>query len=222
NYLNGVTLNENSTYEDRQNALNNFIENYRASIDEIKSIQNELEDVNASITLDTDISGASNRLADFLEMYRDGMLSMADIMRFDPENAQNAMLMYAHIQTGSDINEIIERLRGYSTGGVNDNTGIVKLHGEKQRVETVFNAQQGRYLYDMVKTGNFSNLVAQKAIEGLKGAKMSNLTTNNSNDRIINIQNMTIKADNPTQFHDQFMKEIGQYWRVQLAESKVK
>ena len=222
NYLNGVTLNENSTYEDRQNALNNFIENYRASIDEIKSIQNELEDVNASITLDTDISGASNRLADFLEMYRDGMLSMADIMRFDPENAQNAMLMYAHIQTGSDINEIIERLRGYSTGGVNDNTGIVKLHGEKQRVETVFNAQQGRYLYDMVKTGNFSNLVAQKAIEGLKGAKMSNLTNNNSNDRIINIQNMTIKADNPTQFHDQFMKEIGQYWRVQLAESKVK
>ncbi len=222
-YLDGVTLNENSTYEDRQNALNNFIENYRASIDEIKSIQNELEDISASITLDTDISGASNKLADFLEMYRDGMLSMADIMRFDPENAQNAMLMYAHIQTGSDINEIIERLRGYSTGGVNDNTGIVKLHGEKQRVETVFNAQQGRYLYDMVKTGNFSQLVAQKAIDGLKTALKPNQISNSTNDsRVINIQNMTIKSDTPTQFHDQFMKEIGQYWRVELAESRIK
>ena len=230
-YLDGITLNENSTYEDREAALRNFVENYGSCISEIQDLQSSLQDLSTTIDVYVNTDTARSQMADFMEMYRDGVVGMYEMLKASSTgygvvnsawDAQLAEAANQMIEWGTNIDETIARLRGYSTGGVNDNTGIVKLHGEKQRVETVFNAQQGRYLYDMVKTGNFSNLVAQKAIEGLKGAKMSNLTNNNSNDRIINIQNMTIKADNPTQFHDQFMKEIGQYWRVQLAESKVK
>lgn len=229
-YLEGITLSENSSYKDREQALNNFIEYYGSCIGEIQSLQNSLPDLSTTIDVCVNTDLARNELADFLELYRDGVMGMVEMLEasggYGAVNSTGdekfAKAANAVRERGGDIDRTIADLRGYSTGGVNDNTGIVKLHGEKQRVETVFNAQQGRYLYDMVKTGNFSNLVAQKAIEGLKGAKMSNLTTNNSNDRIINIQNMTIKADNPTQFHDQFMKEIGQYWRVELAESRIK
>lgn len=224
-YLEGITLSENSSYTDREQALKSFVENYSGFIDEIQGLQRELADKSVTLSLNANTSEARRELAFFFKDYKNGLVKIADLMKLDPSLRQQGLELYARLQTGGDIDEELDKLEfggSHANGGVVDYTGFAMLHGEKQRAETIFNAQQSRQLYDMVKTGNFSKLVAQKAIEGLKGAKMSNLTTNNSNDKIINIQNMTIKADNPTQFHDQFMKEIGQYWRVQLAESKVK
>ncbi len=76
----------------------------------------------------------------------------------------------------------------------------------------------------MVRSGDFSAMVAERAYQGFATATHQlnyNGNTDNSN-RIININGMVIKADNPVQFHDQFMREIGNYWQVKLTESRVK
>jgi hypothetical protein len=111
---------------------------------------------------------------------------------------------------------------GYATGGAVDYTGVAMVHGSKTSAETVFNASQSKELYNMVKSGSFVNVVADKAYAGLSNAisKMNSNTDNSS--RIININGLIIKADNPQQFHDQFMREIGQYWNVKLSESRVR
>ena len=45
----------------------------------------------------------------------------------------------------------IRHIRGYSTGGINDYTGLAKLHGTPSNVETILNASQGRKLFDMLQ-----------------------------------------------------------------------
>lgn len=76
----------------------------------------------------------------------------------------------------------------------------------------------------MVKTDSFSNLVAQRAIDGISKTLGSNQTINNASNvgSTIHIHEMVIKADNPKQFHDQFIREIGNYWKVKLSENRVK
>ncbi len=225
-YLGSIALSENSTYEDRKNALGDFVSHYSSCISQIQELQNTLGDLSTTISVEVNTQGAKQELADFLENYRDGILSMADIMMLDPENRQNALMIYAQLQTGGNIDDVIARLRGYSTGGVADQTGIAMLHGTKQKSETIFNAQQSKELYDMVKTGSFSSLVAQRAVEGLTKSldttKPTNNFNNSKNTNSVIIQNMTIKADNPLQFHEQFTKEINQYMKIELSESMVR
>jgi hypothetical protein len=81
--------------------------------------------------------------------------------------------------------------------------------------------QQSQQLNDLIKSGELANNVTDKMLQGIKPS-LSNMSTTATENRIININGLTIKSDNPKQFHDQFMKEIGQYWQVKLTESYVK
>lgn len=110
----------------------------------------------------------------------------------------------------------------HANGGVVDYTGLAAVHGKKSSSETVFNATQSKDLWDMVRTGNFSELVAQKAIQGFKGAMNTN-TYNSNNAPSITIQQMDINGvQNPIEFARQFECNMEQYWRVKLSESRVK
>ncbi|WP_291567009.1 MULTISPECIES: phage tail tape measure protein [unclassified Clostridium] len=44
----------------------------------------------------------------------------------------------------------LERLAGYDSGGVNDFTDIAMLHGKPNSIETIFNATQGKKLFNLV------------------------------------------------------------------------
>lgn len=202
-----IPLDENSSYEQRLNALANFKNQFSIYTDEIAYYASQISNIEANINIDSNVHQVANEMGDFFDTYRAAMSAIG-----------------SGIVGQLQLANAVTALRGYSTGGTADSTGLAMLHGTKQKAETIFNAEQSKRLYDMVKTDSFSNLVAQKAVDGITKALGSNQTINNSSNvgSTIHIHEMVIKADNPTQFHDQFIREMGQYWKIKLAENRVK
>ena len=215
--LGNLNITEQDSYETRESNLRTFASQYESLIDEIQGYQSEINGLTIPVTVDD--WDARQEMAKFIDDYRDAIMSMQEAL-------DNSATGYGIVNSAWDArlaDAANEMRRGsYASGGVVDYTGVAMVHGSKSRAETVFNASQSRELYDMVKSGTFVNQVADKAYAGLSTAlsKINN-TTNNSS-RVININGLTIKADNPQQFHDQFMHEIGHYWDVKLSESRVR
>lgn len=223
---------ENGNFANREEALRNFSSQYQSYIDQIHNLQSQLSDKTVEINIDTNLRQESQDMADFLKATRilsEHPWGVAEML----ESLSRGEAIYPNNDTDGKMLEaanILKNIGYHADGGVNDYTGLAMLHGERQRAEVVFNASQAKELYNMVKTGDFAKFVAQRTIseifKTLNSANSSTLRANsnisNGSDRIININEMIIKADNPQQFHDQFMREIGQYWKVQLTENKVK
>lgn len=236
-YLDEIKLDENSNLTERQEALANFAANYSGMIDEMNEKQLSLDAVtseidglaeklaelqeagSASIDISSNISDISEEMANFIESYREGVEAMR-------ESLEESLTGYGVVNSEWDakLAKAANALRGYSYGGVIDYTGGAMVHGKPSSSEVAFNSGQAKSLYDMVRSGDFSAMVAERAYQGFAAATHQlnyNGNTDNSN-RIININGMVIKADNPAQFHDQFMREIGNYWQIKLTESRVK
>lgn len=222
---------ESLNYSNREEALRNFSNLYQGYIDEIQNLQSQLSDKTIGINIDTNLRQVSQEMSDFMK-------AMSIFSEY-PERVASAMgklsrgeSIHPNNDTDGRVLEAANILRNiayHAEGGVNDYTGLAMLHGTRQRAETIFNASQSKELYNMVKTGDFAKLVAQRTIgEISKSLKSTNTTLransgiSSNSDRIININEIIIKADNPQQFHDQFMQEIGRYWKVQLTENKVR
>lgn len=201
-----VRLSEQSNLDERGYAFWNFKENYISMCNEIIDKQNEINNL--------DFSRIEDSLGNVIETFEEWTERWNKTLETQNE------LHFWNSASG------LANLPEHAEGGVADYTGLAMLHGTKQKAETIFNAQQSKELYNMVKTGSFGNLVAQKAVEGLtKSLTTTKSTSNFNNSRNTNsvvIQKMEIKADNPLQFHEQFTKEINQYMRIELSESRVK
>ena len=214
--LNNINLTEADSYTTRENNLRNFATEFESLIDDLHGYQSQVDDINISVNISTD--KARDDMAQFIEDYKEAVESMSQAL-------EESSTGYGVVNSDWDarLAEAANRMKhGYATGGTVDYTGVAMVHGSKTSAETVFNAAQSKELYNMVKSGTFANVVADKAYAGLTSAmgKINNAT--NSDNRIININGMVIKADNPKQFHEQFMQEIGQYWNVKLTESYVR
>lgn len=207
--LGKINLTENSTYEERERALREFLPKYEALIDEIKGYQDKIGKV--TISIDVDDTEARRKL---LEFYSDvnTYKAIAEMERALADAPQTMRLWF----------DQYKEMLGFSGGGTADFTGAAMLHGTKRKAETIFTSGQSKELYDMVKSGSFVSQVADRAYAGLSTAisKMSNSTDNSS--RVININGLTIKTENPAQFHEQFISEIGKYWNVKLSEARVR
>ena len=126
----------------------------------------------------------------------------------------------------SDFKHILGKvwgLPGYSSGGVVSGTGVAMLHGKKTAAETVFNAEQAKELYNMVKTGDFANLVADKAIQGISSQTGTGIVSNhNSNSNSIAVNINKIVTDNPQDFVNQLdvylNKYMSGYWQNKLTQ----
>lgn len=234
-YLDEIKLDENSNLAERQEALANFAANYSGMIDEMNEKQLSLDAVTS------EIDGLAEKLADLQESgsitidigvdgeAEDALDSMGNVIEtLDEWNERwNRTLdkmkeLNMHINSPGDARLYAEG--SYADGGVINYTGKAQVHGTTYSSEVAFNSGQAKSLYDMVRSGDFSAMVAERAYQGFAAATHQlnyNGNTDNSN-RIININGMVIKADNPAQFHDQFMREIGNYWQVKLTESRVK
>ena len=214
--LNNINISESDSYDTRINKLSAFATEFESLVDDLHGYQSQIDDVNISVNISTD--KARDDMAQFIEDYKEAVESMSQAL-------EESSTGYGIVNSDWDarLAEAANRMKhGYATGGTVDYTGVAMVHGSKTSAETVFNAAQSKELYNMVKSGTFANIVADKAYAGLTSAmgKINNAT--NSDNRIININGMVIKADNPKQFHEQFMQEIGQYWNVKLTESYVK
>lgn len=226
--LNQIVLDENSTYEQRQQNLNNFANKYSDIISQINrknseldTATNRIESLNNQITqlnnnpirIEADMSSAADEMADFIEKYQEAIEAMR-------KRLEESVSGYGVVNSAWD--EKLVQAGSYSQGGSVDYTGWAQVHGSPNKSETVFNAAQSRELWNMVRSGQFSNLVAEKAIHGIN-FNLKNLSPNsNTSNRTVNIGQMTIKTDNPKQFHSQFMTEMKQYWNVQLTESPIR
>lgn len=237
-YLGEFNLSEASSLEERQAMLNSFAQSYEGMIDDMNNKELSLENVQNQIStlaeqlaelqgMDISISPSINtdRLSDEMLRICEAYQVTLEAMNSMAESLEESSTGYGVVNSASDAkiadaaNEWRKIKGSYATGGIIDYTGRANVHGKPQSSEVVFNSGQARSLYDMVRTGGFSSVVAEKAIDGLRSVPFANSADNST--RVININGMTIKADNPTQFHEQFMKEIGQYWQIKLTETRV-
>lgn len=214
--LKDVNIEESSSYEQREKALEQFATQFDALTSQVAQYQQRIEPIRLSAVFDD--YEARNKMATFIETYRDAVIAMRDALN---ESATG----YGIVNSPFDakLAEAARYLRGYAQGGTADFTGMTMVHGTKNRAETIFNAEQSKELYNMVRSGSFAEQVANKAYTGLRSAMAKvSTTTNNNTSRNITINEMIIKANNPAEFHTQFMAEISQYWNVKLTESRVK
>jgi hypothetical protein len=107
-------------------------------------------------------------------------------------------------------------VRSAATGTVVDYTGLLAVHGTKQKSETIFNANDSAKLYDLVH--NTPNLVASMLTDGTRIAQglqknvdaSGNITFNGTTINLPNVQNP-----------EQFARQMESYMQTVLTESQV-
>lgn len=197
-YLNTVTINENSTLQDRENNLTRFRDTYAGILSELTAKQNELNQ--AANNYDT------GSMQSEIDELKDAWSRLAEIMKENHQanSASEAELWYGY------------KVGGYADGGVNSRTGIAMLHGTKQKSETIFNANDSAKLYDLVHST--PNLVATALTDGASIAR--GLTNTSTDSRSVTLNGTTINLPN-VQNAEQFARQFEAYMQTLLSESQV-
>ena len=86
-----------------------------------------------------------------------------------------------------------KKIAGYKTGGVNDIPGLTMLHGTNSSVETIFNATDGKKLWDLVH--NLPNLSANMLNNSIKLPDFSKLSLASKNSEIKMENSITFNID---------------------------
>lgn len=102
-------------------------------------------------------------------------------------------------------------IKPYRSGGIDDYTGLAQLHGKPNAVETIFNSEQGRKLYNLVaNTDNLVNYIGDKIYNGIADlvrTKMSSLNNiqnrSDTNNKTIVFQIDTVNTTDGTTFLEQ-------------------
>lgn len=218
-YLDTVTIDENSTLEERTTNLNRFRDNVTGMIDTISQKQGLLEGVTdalgrisgGSYEINFDVWGLDN-LRDAEEIINSIRYGIGVIM-----SEEEALYLWANGKlTAADM---VNKYKNgdvkahLSQGGVVNYTGLAMLHGSPQKSETVFNATDSAKLYDLVH--NTPNLLSEALtqITSPKAFNRENVSPINSETVNINIEKVV--ADNP----EAFAKQLDRYYRTKLTES---
>lgn len=102
-------------------------------------------------------------------------------------------------------------IKPYRSGGIDDYTGLAQLHGKPNAVETIFNSEQGRKLYNLVaNTDNLVNYIGDKIYNGITDLVRTKMSTpnniqnrNDTNNRTIVFQIDTVNTTDGTTFLEQ-------------------
>lgn len=213
-YLDSVSLSEQSTYADRQANLQNFASSYSSCVSQIKSYQQELDNMNVGLYIDTNIGEVADEMANFIDTYRDAIEAMQKALD-ESETGYGVVNSAWDAMLAKAANEM--RKRGYSQGGVVDYTGVAMLHGRKNAPEVIFNAEDSAKLYDLVH--NTPNLMANVAAEAQKISKLSLGSNSNTNNSSVAIGAINVYANNPSELTRNLDKQLDQYFRTKLTQS---
>lgn len=219
--LNTVTVDENSSLETRTTNLNNFKDAYSNALQTAIDLQSQLDSNGGSYEYDVHVNGldelkqaaaAGAVIAATAGMASTGVAALGVGGAMAIANSPIA-------QTTNDIvdviSEIMNKLNGYSQGGVADYTGMAMLHGRKNAPETIFNASDSAKLYDMVH--NTPNLMADMLDKAVKISGFNLANTGNTNNTSTNLSFHIDKivADNP----EDFAKQLDRYYQTKLTQS---
>lgn len=200
--LNQFVLDENSTWEDRINHM-------KRNAEIIRKLN---EQSNQDTSNETDES--FERYAVYYNGTKRGVFNSADEAEAKKQSiAENI----ARSRTSSNVpaSALESMIQGimraltierYATGGVSTKTGFAWLDGNKNNSEVIFNAQQARELYDLVRSGNFSNTIKNNILKGfnnnLNQIKTATAPTNISNAISISFDGANINAESYESFKD--------------------
>ena len=215
--LDNITLSENSSLEERQANLSNFVSNYKSLIDEISEKNAQIEEANNSL------GNLSNTMSGF--SVEGGGFNLDSWLKTIMQPFEKMMEMFERL-FGNDSPFSIVLSNGntnfprFANGGISDKTGFAYMDGTKRSSEVVFNASQAKKLYNLVAdTSDLTGLVANKIGYGLG----SNYSTNNitNNNKPTNITNTfkfgNVVSNNPIDFK----RQMEQYWRTEYNRSLV-
>ncbi len=215
--LDNITLSENSSLEERQANLSNFVSNYKSLIDEISEKNAQIEEANNSL------GNLSNTMSGF--SVEGGGFNLDSWLETIMQPFEKMMEMFERL-FGNDSPFSIVLSNGntnfprFANGGISDKTGFAYMDGTKRSSEVVFNASQAKKLYNLVAdTSDLTGLVANKIGYGLG----SNYSTNNitNNNKPTNITNTfkfgNVVSNNPIDFK----RQMEQYWRTEYNRSLV-
>ena len=165
--LSQFVLDENSTWEER---IEHMKHNMRVIAD-LNAQANAVDDINPESALagsgmwgivkDNNILGLYNTQAE-AEANKEKVVK--DLVR----------KQIAPGMPSSVIDEITKRLleslniKQYARGGINTQTGLAWLDGTSANNEVIFNSAQAKYLYDIVRNGQFGSLMANNILNGIK------------------------------------------------------
>lgn len=214
NYLNTVTVSENSSYEQRLGNLQNFTNNYSNLISQISAKNAEIEQTTQRID---DLTEAMNGISGD-GMGSSGVSGIGNIFS----------------ETFSDIfQKIIDMIGKFGSlftgdrnanGGVNSKTGFTWMDGTRSHSEVTFNANQAKKLYEYVaKTPNLVADTMRKAmnLSGIGSAKSLTNSTSNNQSTIVSFNNTNINLPNVNN-PEQFAQQMERYINIKMTESKVK
>lgn len=102
-------------------------------------------------------------------------------------------------------------IKPYRSGGIDDYTGLAQLHGKPNAVETIFNSEQGRKLYNLVaNTDNLVNYIGDKIYNGITDLVRTKMFSpnniqnrNDTNNKTIVFQIDTVNTTDGTTFLEQ-------------------
>lgn len=102
-------------------------------------------------------------------------------------------------------------IKPYRSGGIDDYTGLAQLHGKPNAVETIFNSEQGRKLYNLVaNTDNLVNYIGDKIYNGITDLVRTKMSApnniqnrNDTNNKTIVFQIDTVNTTDGTTFLEQ-------------------
>jgi len=219
-YLDDVKLSESSTLADRTANFETFKNSVNGMMDAIGEKQNIIEQVTASLD---QISGGDYQInfdvwgLDNLREARDILDDMA-IKSMEVITSQEMVnrVLGGEMSLTDAVKAMREgKIRGYSSGGVVDSTGIAMLHGRKNAPELILNAKDTAKIYNLIH--NTPNLMAAAMDEArnLAGFKLNNSTNNSS----VAIGAINVYANNPSELTRNLDKELDQYFRTKLTQS---
>ena len=203
-YLGDVKISEQSTNEQRLAALNEFANKYRSIIDSITDKNGQIEDTEESLSKLADTAsgiGISSNNANLLGGITTGM---------QVSNAFGGILQ-ALVKA---FEQLFGSMPHFAKGGTAGFTGMAYLDGTPHSAETIFTAAQSKKLYDYVNAmPEFSKMFSVRS-DALTGKTMDNSAH-------VSIGSMTVVANNPQEFANQFDKQMARYWKTKLTENKV-
>lgn len=215
-YLSDITLNEDSTLDERNRNLEEFASTYGELVERIAGYTSQIGDMTASISFDTSgLKDVAEELEEFFNAYREGVMAMADAYNADDNH-------FGLVNSEWDA-KLLKAAKGMqlvhsaATGRVVDYTGLLAVHGTKQKSETIFNANDSKKLYDYIH--NTPNVMADMITGGYKIAQ--NLPkTNNDVGNAVTFNGTVINLPN-VQNAEQFARQMESYMQTVLTESQV-
>lgn len=212
NGLSDMAYTDSLTLDNMENKMYDFKETYKGYLQEIIDKEYELkEGMDSDIDVGWIVDGM-DKIRISLEQWQD---TLEELKRYN---------LHIHSESDAAYNrgEHITSMNweGAAEGGSFNYTGSLNIHGTKQKSEVMFNAEQGRRLYDMVRGGTFSNLVAEKAIDAFKIAQNKSSMINNNHASSIVFSGTTINLPN-VQNPEQFAKQFERYIQTTLTESQI-